>query len=48
MFLVDQLILFGGILLLIGIVSSKVSTRLGLPVLVLFLAIGMLAGTLSS
>jgi cell volume regulation protein A len=44
MFLVDQLILFGGILLLIGIVSSKVSTRLGLPVLVLFLAIGMLAG----
>lgn len=44
MFLVDQLILLGGVLLLIGIVSSKFSVRLGLPVLVLFLAIGMLAG----
>lgn len=44
MFLVDQLILVAGVLLLIGIVSSKFSTRLGLPVLVLFLALGMLAG----
>ncbi len=44
MFLVDQLILVAGILLLIGIVSSKFSARLGLPVLVLFLAVGMLAG----
>ncbi len=44
MFLVDQLVLIGGILLVIGIVSSKVSARLGLPVLVLFLVIGMLAG----
>jgi cell volume regulation protein A len=44
MFLVDQLILLGGALLIIGIVSSKFSARLGLPVLVLFLAVGMLAG----
>jgi potassium/hydrogen antiporter len=44
MFLVDHLILLGGALLIIGIVSSKFSTRLGLPVLVLFLAVGMLAG----
>jgi cell volume regulation protein A len=44
MFLVDQLILLGGVLLMIGIVSSKFSARLGLPVLVLFLAVGMLAG----
>jgi len=44
MFLVDQIILFAGVLLLIGIVSSKVSARMGLPMLVLFLVIGMLAG----
>ena len=44
MFLVDQLILLAGVLLLIGIISSKFSTRLGLPVLVLFLVLGMLAG----
>jgi len=44
MFLVDQLILLGGLLLLAGIVSSKFSIRLGLPVLVLFLVVGMLAG----
>lgn len=44
MFLVDHLILLGGVLLIVGIVSSKFSARLGLPVLVLFLAVGMLAG----
>jgi potassium/hydrogen antiporter len=44
MFLVDSLLLLGGLLLLIGILSSKFSTRVGLPVLVLFLAVGMLAG----
>jgi potassium/hydrogen antiporter len=43
-FLVDQLLLIGGVLLLIGIVSSKFATRMGLPVLVLFLGVGMLAG----
>lgn len=45
MFAVDRLILVGAILLLIGIVSSKFSARLGLPVLVLFLGVGMLAGS---
>lgn len=44
MFLVDQLILMAAILLLIGIISSKLSARLGMPVLVLFLGTGMLAG----
>jgi cell volume regulation protein A len=44
MFLVDHLILLGGALLLIGVLASKLSARLGLPVLVLFLAVGMLAG----
>jgi potassium/hydrogen antiporter len=44
MFLIDRLILLAATLLLAGIVSSKFSTRLGLPVLVLFLVVGMLAG----
>ena len=44
MFQVDQLILLAAILLLIGIVSSKLSARLGMPVLVLFMGTGMLAG----
>jgi cell volume regulation protein A len=44
MFLVDRIILLAAVLLLIGTVSSKLSARLGLPVLVVFVAIGMLAG----
>ena len=44
MFAIDQLILLAAILILFGIVSSKLSARLGLPVLVLFLLTGMLAG----
>lgn len=44
MFLIDQLILLAAVLILLGIASSKLSARLGLPVLVLFLLIGMLAG----
>lgn len=44
MFLIDRLILLGAILLLMGIISSKFSARLGLPALVLFLIVGMLAG----
>ncbi len=45
MFSVDTLILICGILLLLSIVSSKFSTRFGVPVLVLFLGLGMLAGS---
>jgi cell volume regulation protein A len=45
MFLIDTIIVTTGILLLLGIVSSKVSARLGVPVLVLFLLLGMLAGS---
>jgi cell volume regulation protein A len=44
MFAVDRLILLAAVLLVLGIVSSKLSSRVGLPVLVLFLVVGMLAG----
>ncbi len=45
MFLVDQVILFGGLLIFLAIVLRKVSARFGIPVLVLFLLVGMLAGS---
>lgn len=45
MFVIDTSILIAGVLLLVGIVSSKISARLGVPVLVLFLLVGMLAGS---
>lgn len=44
MFMIDQIILLAAILIIFGILSSKLSARLGLPVLVLFLMVGMLAG----
>lgn len=44
MFAIDKVILLSAILILLGIFSSKLSARLGLPMLVLFLLIGMLAG----
>lgn len=44
MFAVDVVLLIGSVLLLLGIASSKISARLGVPVLVLFLLVGMLAG----
>lgn len=45
MFTIDWIILLTGVIVLLGIASSKISNRLGLPVLVLFLALGMLAGS---
>ncbi len=42
---IDGLILFSGVVILLGIASSKLSARLGVPVLVLFLTLGMLAGS---
>lgn len=45
MFFVDTLILVAGVLLLLGIASSKFSARFGVPVLVMFLGLGMLAGS---
>ncbi|MGB2739668.1 MAG: potassium/proton antiporter [Cognaticolwellia sp.] len=44
MFFIDQIILLAAVLILLGIISSQLSARLGLPVLVLFLIVGMLAG----
>ncbi|HRP67593.1 MAG TPA: potassium/proton antiporter, partial [Thauera sp.] len=44
MFLIDQILLLAAVLILVGVISSKASARLGLPVLVLFLIVGMLAG----
>lgn len=45
MFIVDKLLLVAGILLILAIVSSKISARAGMPVLVVFLGLGMLAGS---
>lgn len=45
MFAVDGVILISALLLLFAIASSKFSTRAGVPVLVVFLALGMLAGS---
>ena len=44
MFAVDFEILIAALLLFAGILSSKLSPRLGLPMLVIFLLVGMLAG----
>ena len=42
---INLAMLLAGLLLLLGIASSKFSARLGVPVLVLFLAVGMAAGS---
>lgn len=44
MFQIDQIVLLAAVLILLGVVSSKASAKMGLPVLVLFLIVGMLAG----
>jgi len=45
MFTVEKILLLSGVLLLAGIIASKFAVRLGLPVLVLFIMVGMLAGS---
>jgi potassium/hydrogen antiporter len=45
MFAIDHIIFVVGVLVLLGILSSKLAGRAGVPVLVLFLALGMLAGS---
>jgi len=42
---IEVLLLIGGGLLIVSVLSSKLSGLLGLPALVIFLAIGMLAGS---
>ncbi|WP_145170057.1 potassium/proton antiporter [Rubripirellula lacrimiformis] len=42
---IETLILITGILLLLGIASNKFSARMGVPVLFVFLVVGMLAGS---
>lgn len=45
MIAIESLLLLGGILTLLGILSSKISSHASVPVLVLFLGVGMLAGS---
>ncbi|MFN4199609.1 MAG: cation:proton antiporter, partial [Flavobacterium sp.] len=42
---IDNILFIGSMLLLISIIAGKTSYRFGVPTLILFLVIGMLAGT---
>lgn len=42
---IEGLLLLGGLLVLVGTASSKFSSRFGVPLLLLFIGIGMLAGS---
>ncbi|MDJ0518463.1 MAG: cation:proton antiporter [Trichodesmium sp. MO_231.B1] len=42
---VEQLFIGAGVLLLAGIIASKAANKLGVPALLLFLLVGMLAGS---
>ena len=42
---IENIILIGSILLFVSIVAGKTSYKFGVPTLILFLAIGMLAGS---
>ncbi|PQO33188.1 potassium/proton antiporter [Blastopirellula marina] len=45
MFWIEEAMLVAGTLLLLGVITSKISARYGVPMLVLFLGLGMLAGS---
>ncbi|HEU4562776.1 MAG TPA: potassium/proton antiporter [Longimicrobium sp.] len=45
MFVIDRVLLVAALLVVLGVAASKVSARYGVPVLVLFVGIGMLAGS---
>lgn len=45
MFVIDQVLLVASVLIILAVVSSKLSAQVGLPVLVVFLGLGMLAGS---
>lgn len=42
---IENILLVGAVLLLLSVISSKLSNRFGIPSLLLFLAVGMLAGS---
>jgi cell volume regulation protein A len=42
---IEQIMIVAGVLLLLGVLASKVAGRFGVPALLLFLLIGMLAGS---
>ena len=42
---IDEILIVAATLLLLGVVASKASSKLGVPALLLFLLIGMLAGS---
>jgi len=42
---IDNILFIGSLLLLLGVLASKASARLSVPALVLFLVVGMLAGS---
>jgi cell volume regulation protein A len=44
-FTIENFLLLGSVLLLVSIIAGKTSYRFGVPTLILFLAIGMLAGS---
>ncbi|HEX7008682.1 MAG TPA: cation:proton antiporter, partial [Phycisphaeraceae bacterium] len=42
---IPQLLLIAGVLILLSVLASKVSERIGVPALLMFLVLGMLAGS---